>query len=68
MSAKIKTPRPASEENNTEAPRYCKATAARDVRVGWAESMKEMAARGDDRLFLKDSHQMTEWEANEWDW
>ena len=37
-------------------------------REGWAESMKEMTARGDDRLFLEETHRMTEWEANEWDW
>ena len=38
------------------------------VREGWAESMKEMAAQGDDRLFLEDTHRMTEWEASEWEW
>ncbi len=38
------------------------------ARDGWAESMREMAAQGDDRILLEDTRCLTEWEASEWEW
>ena len=41
---------------------------AKKARQGWEESMVEMAANSDDRIFLEDIRTATEWEANEWEW
>ena len=68
MSAESKKGGATPEKNKAEAPRYGAIIAAKNARDGWAESMKEMAARGHDRLFLEDTHRLTEWEANEWRW
>jgi antitoxin MazE len=39
----------------------------REVRQGWEERFKAMAASGDDRLLDEDSP-ATEWHAAEWQW
>lgn len=47
---------------------YSVGRATVNVRAGWEESMKKMAANGDDRIFLEEINRPTEWEANEWNW
>ena len=37
-------------------------------RQGWEEQFKKMAERRDDRLLDKDAINLTQWDADEWQW
>lgn len=52
MSEESKNDAEAFEKKTLDAPDCC-AVAAKNVRAGWAESMKEMAARGMTACFGK---------------
>ena len=41
---------------------------ARQVRVGWEESFRQMALNGDDKLLDDEALTLTEWEEKEWQW
>ncbi len=39
-----------------------------DARCGWDERFQAMAAAGDDRLLDAECPNLTQWDAEEWDW
>jgi antitoxin MazE len=41
---------------------------AHRARAGWEEQFREMAARGDDRVWDDDQAALTSWDDTEWEW